>query len=690
MSKSDYYTPRILLRSPGLLDEVDDPEGKNPIDDWKAKRDHLREVYSYLLDRPEEWGIQPNEDYSLLVDDSPIVEWMRDHFPNTYHTLIDHAAYIQRYVALYPYSQIRRWVSVPYMSIASLAKRAITETSEQRSAQRLIAAYLWYTFAAQKDEEQASYQSKEITPPHDVSDSAGMSLTTFNKYNFEFDVEIESNSNPISSESFSQVWIIHWNPDLLLNEVSDHELASYNSRTTMEVPEVDDREILRQISLHNLYHPVKAYQTVLQELPMVLSDGITLDIPLIPGIVPALMTYLIPVDALYSWFQMAGVPKPTKRLGTLYNSAIEPFNYIIDNVDYIHPRSLQACLPARDYLAHYLVHQDIIMQRGIPVDTHVLQETPISIPPYLSPEAQAERYSGLLRLKHQIYWATKHHNGYYRGISSLHSASERTYYKRFNIQSFPKQFRNAVQEDEDVSFVHADVVSNDLTMVFILSEDPTGLSDLKAGKDPYMKLANNAFPNLDNSQIARQKVKGFMSPWIYGAGPERNMRDNGFTRSEYDAILNGLTETYPDVVEWFNKLHSVIQQRSVIPPQFNLIDNAPIPIPPVFARQVAPSLLIQRLGANYMKLVVNYYMNEATGPERQTGGLVILTVHDSILLKVHKAMANPENVLHELLRCFENARDYLGLPCLNVRAAIGSHWGAAEMNAKQRNPFHIG
>lgn len=644
-----FITPTVLIENSGLINTVKDKKGRGKVYDTKEQIKQLRRVYREFRDV-----------YNFAH--TKIVQKMKGLFPKKYSILIDHAAFIEDKIIYVPRNQIPRWVTVKPEALYSLIHHALTTTGDQRSAIRLITTYLWHLFS----------KGEDITPPTDVYDTMGQS-----KHNFRIDLQNSYGVTIIYPRylvKFGQqvlTWMkITWNNKLPEKGVTYDTAMSVKSRTQLNGPQPFPQAVEDQFALHQLYHPQEPFQTADRDLPIVLSDGERITIPLVPGIVTLLLAYLVPSKALHAWLKAGGVSKPSKRIKTLYTRADKCANTLNNRVFYPTPAKVSIIRAPRLHLGQYMTVQYEMMQRGLPVNQAILEGLLPVKDPLLSSQRNNKRHQVLLKRKFQILWAIKKANGWYRGTYHLESHSERTHYRKHPIQSFPSCYREAVEAEKGYTFVYLDIVAHDLAILFNLANDQTGLGIISAGNDPYLYLGATVFPCRPDDE-RRELVKEVVSPWIYGAGIGVITSKGRIDSKGVNAVKTAIQTQFPDAWSWIDKLSKAAKSKYKIPAKYNTIDNLDIPIPPSFCRTVAPSLIIQRTGSTIIKNAVIWLDNHSNLPAK-----VLLTVHDSILIicrRREQAIAQ-----NDLIEAVHQGMQQTAIKHLNAKIGYGKTWAGAE------------
>jgi len=679
MPNSSFITPNILHKNPRLINEV---QGKtdNPVDKMKEQLKHLRRYYRFIRDTNQsEWNnlagkmelkfrtktLIPIELATLI--EKIIVKKMKSKFGMKYYHLIELAAFIEKTIVFIPHNQIPRWVIVPFEAVYSLVYHALTTTGNQRSAMRLLTAYLWHEFA--KDE--------DITPPSDVVSCSGLYKENFKEdLKSKFHVHIQHTRRRVRLIKEPRTsWTIHWNDLLPVEGITYEDVLNCTSHTRVIGSPPIPTSLEREFSRHQLYYPQSPFQWLDKDLLLILSDGIYATIPLIKGIVPLLIAHLVNKHALHEWLRQGGVDQPSKKIESLYKYADKAVRELNGTVKYERPGMIKFKLAPRTYLGEFWMIQDEIMQRGILIDPSILRTLKPPTVPNKDTKWNQEHIKKLNDIKEGILKAIKPTNGWYRGIYSLESHSERVHYKRNPVQGYPLCFKAAVIAPEHYQLVHIDITANDLSILFNLAQDKTGLLLLQTGNDPYEHLATAAFPG-QPVKTARKMVKEVVNPWIYSAGVNTIISSGEIIdKSDARVVINAIKQEFPTVADWITRLDRIVKANRTIPAHLNPVDGTDIPMPSAFSRRLAPSFLIQRVGASILKQAVVRLHSHAFSSAK-----ILLTVHDSILMK---ALIDDEPLPEmEATQAIEYGMQRTpGITHLTVKVGRGPTWEQAEQAA---------
>jgi len=684
VSKQKYYiTPNVLYQNPQLLQGIRSSESKaDKVKHLNAKLTELRGVYRYLRDKKEFKGTAILQEMYRVFLDSLLSK------TTTYYkevkSLVELAGYIESRIVYLPENQIPLWVhNVTLEEIYSVVRYGILNcynTAKIKGTQALLGAFLWqkvfgtspttlsrllYEFSGFKQVD------KKITKGKTFIEQCRKS------YGIEVGFEV---NNP--KEYYKEVRL-HWNEDILTNGTTweNVEDKNYGSAKPLKGPIVPD-DLWREIYLHNIYYPVLSYQFYDETCSVILSDGEQVSIPILPGIVPILIATLVPYYVLRTWLLEAGTTRPKIMIKKLYEDADNWIQHLNQLLRYPSPESLARRAAERGFVYEYMRAQYQIMQNGLPINISSL----------LSAAKNEYKKTGnrhILSTAESIEKAINQTGGYYRGVHHFHSKSERIYYRMHNIQALPGSLKQGVEVAADNVLVSVDIVSNDLSVLFNLADDKEGLKLLRQKNrgghqngqlnyetDPYYRIAKAAYGKTRLEAKHRDQVKTVFNPWLYGQKPGNIGKENTIPLDEVNRILEAIESVFPDAYTWLMNLSEAVKASWKIPASMNPIENVDIAMPRWFHRRVAPTLVIQRMGANIMKSVVRWLQLHDNFP-----GEILLTVHDSLLIRCRQE--DKMLMIPGVRYAFDNAMresTNRAIQVLNLRVGFGQTWAEAEVN----------
>ena len=273
--------------------------------------------------------------------------------------------------------------------------------------------------------------------------------------------------------------------------------------------------------------------------------------------------------------------------------------------------------------------------------------------------------------------------GFCKGYTTLKSASGRTYYRHFNITGFRREFKDIV-ELPGRELWYFDVVANDLSILFNISGDQNGLGCLNNQDCPYELIVQEAINN--NITVSREDVKDFINPYLYGATIPTIVKNSKGVLNKRTAnqIKQIVIKTFPQAIKWREDVIKSVSTNELIPNKLNPFKDGNIPMPKKLARRTACSIIIQRMGAEFMRMVIQYIMNDSS-PKFDVSAYV----HDSLLL-IPIYNWDEKSLDSHIADALRHARSRTtGLKLLNVQVGHGNTWKDAETSSKSNYIFTV-
>jgi len=712
-----YIPPRAVLTHPTLLKAV--RSRKSPgeaVRDWNARLEVLRQVYCLLRDEqqvPPDQVLPRLQQIFLDPLDRRRSTWYR-----TVHTLLGLAHYLETGADHVPLNRLPLWAfDVPVTAVASLVRHALTcplEKVDGRSRRvatyTLVGAYLWHQSMA----DAGGTRTKWIYGTRAIYESAGFKQPPKPRANGEtfltharedFQLSVEFDTDHKGSQAFrtaSQSPRQHtgyltkvrftWPDHLPLDTCSVTDMKAHRiPEQTHQFPplEIPDR-VRTQLWRHQWYHPTMSYQAPHPQCPLVLWDAADrITIPIIPGIVPMLLTTLIPFPALYRWAQAGGIRRPNNSLfPTLWEQAAGFLDQLDQQLAYPPLRAEPGRRQFEEHLAGFPLAQYDIMQRGLPIDLAVLRAC------YHREQQRQPEHTNLAGEHARIRRNVQRNGGLYQGVHRLLSKSGRIHTRQTNIQGLPKYYRPAVRVPDFMQLIAMDVVSHDASVLFNIAQDAAGLqrlhhpfdplpgqsaADPPRWYDPYYDIAATAYPGTILTPALRQRVKAVFNPWLYGMRIPDLAEDVGLAEGTVETIRDAIQHTFPGLVAWLRALERAVWRHWTIPAALNPLGRDAIPMPRQFKRRVAPMFLIQRVGSSLLKQTVNYLEIESQEPVQ-----VLETVHDSILCITEKQTTPlAETVMLDAMHRALQRPAHAALTVLNVTLGHAQDWATADATAEK-------
>jgi hypothetical protein len=434
---------------------------------------------------------------------------------------------------------------------------------------------------------------------------------------------------------------------------------------------IHSQELEDQFLYHNTYYPQSSYALYDPNFPMIFysDDEEYVSVPLIDGIAPVLLLGIAGYDAILQWFKDAGKKDAYKMIRTIEKDVNKSFEYYLSHSKYIHPR--KAFLKYRHPRQIHEYNMDLveIMDKGIPINKDRLDSRPLT--------------DDLDLFRKNINISLKQNDGWCKGTAVLRNPGSRTYFRQFNITSFPTDFRNCVEHPDGRDLCYFDIAANDISILFNLSQDINGLACLSSEKSPYLDIVDRA--KKMKLSLTEKQVKAFINPWLYGAINKTIVKDN---KGLLDLVLikklkKILEKSYPEAINWKKAIINSVSKNQIIPNTLNPFKDGGIPMPKKLARRSACSFLIQRMGSIFMRQVINHLANDSNSVFDISGAYV----HDSILLIPRRDVdyATYDSAIAEALRMGLHKAH---LQVLTARTGSGKTWADAEADSKN-NPLFV-
>jgi hypothetical protein len=453
-------------------------------------------------------------------------------------------------------------------------------------------------------------------------------------------------------------------------ELVKNNMPSKTKKQRIQSKLIHSQELEDQFHYHNTYYPQSSYALYDTNFPMIFySDDLKyVSVPLIDGIAPVLLLGIAGYDAILQWFKDAGKKDAYKMIRTIEKDVNKSFEYYLSHSKYIHPRKAFLKYGHPRQIHEYNMDLVEIMDKGIPINQDKLDSRPLT--------------DDLDLFRKNINISLKQNDGWCKGTAILRNPGSRTYFRQFNITSFPTDFRNCVEHPDGRDLWYFDIAANDISILFNLSKDINGLACLSSGKSPYLDIVDRAKKKLT---ITEKQVKAFINPWLYGAINKTIVKDNKgvLDLNMIKKLKKILEKSYPEAINWKKAIINSVSKNQLIPNELNPFKDGDIPMPKKLARRSACSFLIQRMGSVFMREVINHLSND-TNPVFDISGAYI---HDSLLLipKRDVDYATYDSTIAEALRMGLHKTH---LQVLAARTGSGKTWADAETDSKN-NPLFV-
>jgi hypothetical protein len=672
---------RVIYNSPKRLADVwpdkqkwhnkDRPEDRDII---KAQVEKIREIYRIL--RSELFDPERGDDVKVIAPKSfdggiTIEQHLLVKFPPHYSSIIKLACYIEENVNSFPEDPIKRWVIFRRAEVRNLIGNALSNGMDRYTVYTVLGTYLWTQFGKSTEIKEIPgrlIQSYTITK---LYNSMGVSAKKV--------IDIWKNhgiSKPYRrtrpSGKYTTVTEVFIPDNNIIFEMTksapSFTIPKMRSDTKLKLTIRDD--IIPKMNGYFFHHPVDFEGVFNQRVPIIFSNDETVTIPLVENISAAVIAALFTIPELTGLLNHLKANQRAKYIGTIMKHASESvdlisgsllrFNREIHRIDLTY-------MDNRDTFHRIITGMSV---SGVSVDKELLNK--LELETLITKQSSRENAE---KERQKILKHLSLTNGILHSQYHLKSRTERVYTRNYNIQGMPKIFHAAVIPDPGYRFIYFDIVANDLTMLFNMIEDHEGLKLLKASKDPYSEIAIEAFG--DGTQ--RDRVKAFVSPFLYGAASETiiTQSNDQLNRQDITLLKVAMGKLFPITAEWLDRIRASAVQ-GLIPKEYNPIDNIEIPIPKTLGPTVGPAMIIQRYGARLFMAIICALARNGYYPKA--------FVHDSLLIQVPET-ENLDKVLFEVREEIDLVRSSRGLRAFAIKIGWGESWKAADSAAQYKGLY---
>jgi len=634
-------SPKTLFKHPHLISRVG--KGENASKQLKLQIKKLQELYRFVRDSEEHYGATTLD---LLLN---VFE--------KYHPHIKYVDYIERNVVYLPANYYPRWVKIPVNPFLYKIESAIKTHKRIPAVYTMISAIIWRRFT-----------TSPIMPSSLVRRSAKINMKNHTWTEW-------ANEMGINYQYKTRKGLEHPMHQLILDkdniELGEKDEPSKTKKQRIQSKLIHSKELEDQFLYHNTYYPQSTYAIYDPNFPMIFySDDLEyVSVPLIDGIAPVLLLGIAGHHAILQWFKESGKKYANELIRTIERDVNKSFDHYLSHSKYIHPQKAFLKYGHPRQIHEYNMNLVEIMDKGIPI---------------IKDKLDSKRLTDDLDLfRKNINISLKQNDGWCKGTAVLRNSGTRTYFRQFNITSFPTDFRDCVEHPDGRDLWYFDIAANDISILFNLSNDINGLSCLSSGKSPYLDIVDRA--KNKKLTITDKQVKAFINPWLYGAINKTIVKDN---KGVLDLLMikklkKILEKSYPEAINWKKSIINSVSKNQLIPNELNPFHDGDIPMPKKLARRSACSFLIQRMGSIFMRQVINHLANDSNSVFDISGAYV----HDSILLIPRRDVdyATYDSAIAEALRMgLQKAH----LQVLTARTGSGKTWADAETDSKN-NPLFV-
>jgi len=253
-----------------------------------------------------------------------------------------------------------------------------------------------------------------------------------------------------------------------------------------------------------------------------------------------------------------------------------------------------------------------------------------------------------------------------------------------NLQNIPranKDIKKAFVPTEDGWYiVQMDYAQAEFRMWAELSNDTVMINDIKSGMDIHRATAAQfwGIPESEVSKEQRSAAKFVVFGLMYGRGAESVAKQVKITTGEAEAIIEQFFAKYPIASAWLRMTKRFAEGRGFSPGYFGRVRRLPYARVKHVDRQKWGEAMRQAVNAPIQGgaadltgiAMIKIYSELQAHPEWNAH--LILTVHDSIILEVHKdSLSSVMEMCHQKMT--ENV-DNMSVP-MGADIEVGSNWG---------------
>lgn len=252
-----------------------------------------------------------------------------------------------------------------------------------------------------------------------------------------------------------------------------------------------------------------------------------------------------------------------------------------------------------------------------------------------------------------------------------------------NLQNIPranKDIKRAFITDPDWYIVQMDYAQAEFRMWAELSYDHDMINDIKSGLDIHRATAAQ-FWGIPEDQVTKEQrnaAKFVVFGLMYGRGAESVAKQVKISTEEAQAIINQFFAKYPVASRWLMATKRFAEGRGFSPGYFGRVRRLPYACMRQADRKKWGESMRQAVNAPIQGgaadltgvATIKIYSELKAHPEWQAH--LILTVHDSIILEVHKdSLAPVIKMCHQKMT--ENVDNMLVPMVADIE--VGSNWG---------------
>jgi hypothetical protein len=663
---------RVVYNSPSRLAEVlpdkrkwlskKKPELNDVI---KSQVEKVREIFRILRSELYDPNMSDNSRIikaGVFSGNITIEQHLLTKFPPKYSDVIRFACYIEENVNSFPEDPITPWVTLRKSHVRNLIGNALSNGMDRYEVYTVLGTYLWSQLGESAEVDGIPGRLIQTYSITKLYDSLGVYAEKVNNIweklgvSNQYERTRPSGKYTVSSEVFIP------NDNIIFEMTkSEPSFKIPNMRSDTKLKLTIPEDVIPKMNGYFFHYPVDSKGVFNERVPIIFSTDKTITIPLVAIISPAVIAALFTKEELSGLLNHLKANQRLPMIRTMQKHAsecVKNVNMSLIKFNRENHRINLTHLDNRDTFHRLITGMSV---SGVSVDIELLSKLDLeTLVPKQSSRKNAEEE------REKIMKQISLTNGVLHSEYHLQSRTERVYTRHYNIQGLPKVFHCAIIPDPGYRFIYFDIVANDLTMLFNMLEDHEGLMMLKASKDPYSEIALKAF----GDGLQRDRVKAFVSPYLYGAADKTIISKSNGQLDEQDIILlkTSMKTLFPISSDWLAEIRANATE-GLIPKEYNPLDSIDIPIPKAIGSTVGPAMIIQRYGARLCRVIICALARTGYNPK--------VFVHDSLLIQVPET-ENIEKVMFEVKEQISLTRHSQGLKAIAIKIGWGESWKAAD------------
>jgi DNA polymerase-1 len=252
-----------------------------------------------------------------------------------------------------------------------------------------------------------------------------------------------------------------------------------------------------------------------------------------------------------------------------------------------------------------------------------------------------------------------------------------------NLQNIPranKEIKRAFVVEHDYFILQMDFAQAEFRFWAELSNDRDMISDIASGMDIHRATASQfwGIPEKDVTSEQRSAAKFVVFGLMYGRGAESVAKQVKISTEEAQAIIDQFFAKYPVASRWLRSTKTFVEKRGFVPGYFGRVRRLPYAKMRNVDRQKWGESMRQAVNAPIQGgaadltgiAMIKIHSELKAHPEWKVH--LILTVHDSIILEVHK-----KDLIAVIKMCrqkmIENVDDMNTAMAADIE--VGLNWG---------------